>query len=91
LFSGFLDRRPGRLKPPSKKPVELSGRVYDVQKKYSKKGKDSSVLTAVFGPLRELPEPDNLARFPLHPTNDNHYWSHHRTNSRCRATDNKHY
>jgi hypothetical protein len=36
---------------------------YDVQKKYPKKGKDSSVPHRGMLPLRELPEPDNLERF----------------------------
>jgi hypothetical protein len=34
-----------------------------VRKKYSQKGKDSSVPAAGFNPQRELPEPGNLARF----------------------------
>jgi hypothetical protein len=44
-------------------PVELFRNVNDVQKKYSKKGKDSSVPHRGLRPLQELSEPDYLARF----------------------------
>jgi hypothetical protein len=62
---------------------------------YFQKGKDSSVLTAVF-PLRELPEPDNLARFHhtlptstclLDLTAKPYLW----TKPGSEAPDNKHY
>jgi hypothetical protein len=46
---------------------------------YSKKGKDSSAPAALI-PLRELPEPDNLARFQHTQATSTIYWSHHRTN-----------
>jgi len=39
MLSGFLDRRPGRLKPPSKKPVERPVAAYDAQKKSPQKRK----------------------------------------------------
>ena len=49
--------------PLSENPVELFGCVYDVRKKYSQKGKDSSVPRHGMFPQRELSEPGNLARF----------------------------
>jgi hypothetical protein len=59
---------PRSIEAPLREAGRTFGCVYDVQKKYPKKGKDSSALVAVFLPLRELSEPDNLARIPPHPT-----------------------
>jgi hypothetical protein len=42
------------------------------RRKYSKKEKTPQFSTAVSLPLRELPEPDNLARFHHTPSNVNH-------------------
>ena len=57
LFSSFLDRYPGRLKSPSKKPVETYGCVYDVQKNYSKKEKTPQSPTAICIRCRNLRSP----------------------------------
>jgi len=52
-----------RLKRPLKEAGRIFGCVYDVQRDYFQKGKDSSAPVCGELPQRELLESDNLARF----------------------------